>query len=296
MSTVSKAKAKAKDLESASRPIPVKTPFWTRGKRNCCIACCLFLVLLLGGGIPVFIFIGHPVLAGALLYGAELSFQSLNITSPQNDTLDLGFHIKVSNTGPFSADVSFPNDVNMFWTSTAASDPTEKHLLAFKMSPFSLSGGVGEIDQLLTTSVTIVDTPSFSLFLHTIATASSFTWRLRGNATITSLLVTSPDRVMDKSVTLTGFKSFSTGVVVKPGDMNVTSGNTVTMTVTIPNPSILTIELPDIAFDLSVPNPSNTSQRVPVGTARVTPGTRTFLNTPEARLPLTVSLTSPGGA
>ncbi|KAJ3346764.1 hypothetical protein HDU83_002662 [Entophlyctis luteolus] len=183
---------------------------------------------------------------------ADLSLTSTTI----NQAAETSFHIAASgeatNAGSMDATVSFPNPIDVYWTSRP-NGAADVLLGTMPMSSLVVSGTAPKSAPINLDSIfTISDTTAMGEFATYMIQGTSFSWRLIGGATAEAYGLTFPNLSLDKTVTLSGFNSLPNPSVAS-FDLpdSDSSGIHVVTAATAYNPSTITIEMGTLGFNMA---------------------------------------------
>jgi len=132
---------------------PTTQPFYKR--RKYWVFCAIMTVITVAIGVPIALFVILPKIAQLILNKSTMNFQSIQITNPTNNSLTMAMDGKLGKTGPFSATITFPEPIEIFYNGTM--------LGSMNLPPTKASGGSGDLkaDSVL---FSISDTDAFGSF------------------------------------------------------------------------------------------------------------------------------------
>lgn len=181
--------------EYAEKPAaPVKRPFYKNKKYW--LICSIITVIVTVVVVLLILFVAFPKIAQSTLNHSTIQVNTAQITfeAPpdsstagstvqKRDVLDANstFYMHMvtdlKNTGPFSAQIQFEDNVQVLYNNTVLGTIT--------LPDTHISGGRGSIDTV--TAFKIADVAAFSAFSRYMLASESFTWTLNGKAKITAL-------------------------------------------------------------------------------------------------------------
>ncbi|KAI8149167.1 hypothetical protein BJV82DRAFT_209323 [Fennellomyces sp. T-0311] len=189
-------------------PPPPKRRFYKQKKYW--IICSIITVLIVVVVVLLIIFVFFPMIAQSIMNHAGIGVEEANISfSPPEDNLarrqeidkERTFYMsmtsKLSNTGPFSADIEFHNPINVYYNDTLIGTIT--------LPRTHISGGKGTLKAV--TPFLIEDPAYFTEFTKDLLAQESFAWRLKGKLDISALSRTATID-LDKEIHLQGMNSF----------------------------------------------------------------------------------------
>lgn len=177
-------------------PPPPRRRFYKQKKYW--IICSILTAIIVVVVVLLIIFVFFPMIAQSIMNKAGINVNKADITFslPDNDqgatvtkrqeatTYDMNttffMHMgsKLTNTGPFSADIHFHNPLNVYYNDTVL-------LGSITLPDTHVSGGHGTIDAV--TPFTIQDTAVFAAFAKEMLALESFKWRIKGKLDIHAL-------------------------------------------------------------------------------------------------------------
>ncbi|KII92866.1 hypothetical protein PLICRDRAFT_102438 [Plicaturopsis crispa FD-325 SS-3] len=209
--------------------------------------------ILIPIGIALLFILLYPVVKAVsqlVLNRAVLNVDTASISSPQNDTFQLGLNGVVTHTGIFSATIEFQEPLNVSWVYGDEVIP----IGTMPMQTIHAHSKRAYINE--TTTFSITDQDAFGKFAAYMITAEAFTWRLHTSSLRVQAMKFPWEHglKMTKDVTLKGIHSFDGNVALKslslPSD-NPAGGIDFVATTTLNNPSPFALGLGTVVFDLT---------------------------------------------
>jgi hypothetical protein len=164
---------------------PVKRPFYKNKKYW--LICSILTVIIVVVVVVLILFVAFPKIAQSLLNksrievdAAQISFDAptgVQSVGDANSTFYMHMKTNLKNTGPFSANIQFIDNVDVVYNDTILGHIT--------LPDTHISGGSGQIDTV--TPFIITDAAAFTAFSQYMLAAEKFTWTLNGKAKITAL-------------------------------------------------------------------------------------------------------------
>ncbi|KAF9581464.1 hypothetical protein BGW38_001498 [Lunasporangiospora selenospora] len=152
---------------------------------------------------------------------------------------------KMENTGPFHADISFPDPVTVSWNGIA---------LGTTVIPgtSSASGGSGDLNVKSTFKVT--NQTAFTEFSSYMLNSESFVWHLEGKLNVKALGSTIKNLDLSKDIKVNAFHGLS-GIKIEkfalPGDDPAGKGIIVEISTTLTNPSAIQMYMGTLTLAIS---------------------------------------------
>ncbi|KAF9583044.1 hypothetical protein BGW38_010364, partial [Lunasporangiospora selenospora] len=131
---------------------PKARPFYKRKKYW--IFCAILTVIVVAVAVPLALFVILPKVAQVILDNSGMSFKSIQITNPTNTSLVMDMNGDLTNTGPFSATIKFPEPIEVYYKDVLLGSMT--------LPDTKASGGKGSL--LATQSFKINDPEAFGSF------------------------------------------------------------------------------------------------------------------------------------
>ncbi|KAF9582661.1 hypothetical protein BGW38_010920 [Lunasporangiospora selenospora] len=184
--------------------------------------------------------VGQPI-AQAIVDQATLSFTSVMINSPGETDFTTNINGLIGNTGPFDAEIAFPNGSAVIWLNGGSEAPIGQ----IAMPTVSAKADVGAV-----LALTNVPFHVASDFVGYSLKAESFEWGVQAaNMTVIAMGAPIPGISMKKTVTLKGFNGLQ-GLQIQKYDLpsNDPDGIHLVLAATLPNPSNVGIELGTVEF------------------------------------------------
>ncbi|OZJ03376.1 hypothetical protein BZG36_04495 [Bifiguratus adelaidae] len=226
-----------------------KRKFW-----YICVPVNVILIIVI---VLITLFVILPKIAQIIINGSSLtvnkvaiSFQNPSSSSPsKRDTTDYNstfwqtLDAKLSNTGPFSATIDFPNPINVQWEGN--------NLGSLTLDSVYVSGGGGSFTQ--TKQFNVTDQNTFANFTKYLVNAETFTWDLSTKINLIALGRSIDNLDMQKSITLNGINGFPGVKVLNFSAPNDSSdgGINIQIETLLSNPSSLQMQLGTIALAIS---------------------------------------------
>lgn len=168
---------------------PVKKPFYKNKKYW--IICSIISIILIVVVVLLILFVAFPKIAQSTLNhskievkGAQISFEppaDSNLQIPPDSNANNTFYMHMvtdlKNTGPFSADIVFEDNIEVIYN--------EVVLGTITLPNTHIKGGSGSIDTV--TPFIITDVAAFTAFSRDMMANEKFKWTLNGKAKITAL-------------------------------------------------------------------------------------------------------------
>ncbi|KAF9429766.1 hypothetical protein BGZ76_001121, partial [Entomortierella beljakovae] len=162
------------EYEDAKQSSPPK--FYRRRKFwMCCIPSTIVVVIVI---VILALYVIMPKIAQGLMNKATINFSAIDITNPSPTSMDIVMKGDMDKTGPFHAEISFPDPVTVSWNGVE---------LGTTIIPGSskASGGHGSLD--LQSSFTISNSSGFAEFSSYMLNAETFVWHLDGKLNVKAL-------------------------------------------------------------------------------------------------------------
>lgn len=168
---------------------PVNRPFYK--KKKYWIICSVVTVIVVVVAVLLILFVAFPKIAQSTMNhsqievkGAQISFEPPTGSGLQpvagadaNSTFYMHMVTDLKNTGPFSAQIEFEDNVQVLYNNTVLGTIT--------LPNTHIGGGHGSIDTV--TPFKIADIAAFSTFSRYMLANEKFVWTLNGKAKITAL-------------------------------------------------------------------------------------------------------------
>ncbi|KAI8149166.1 hypothetical protein BJV82DRAFT_209280 [Fennellomyces sp. T-0311] len=239
---------------SEKPPPPPRRRFYKQKKYW--IICSIITVIIVVIVVLLIIFVFFPMIAqhimnkaGIDVEGADISFTQPedNLARRQEQQYDMNstFYMKMSSkltdTGPFSADIQFHNPISVYYNDTLIGTVT--------LPDTHVSGGSGMLET--TTPFLIQDPAYFAEFSKDMLAQETFIWKMKGKLDITALSRTATVD-LDKEIHLLGMNgfpevkisSFQLPANAPEGGISVELGTVLT------SPSPIGVQLGTIALDI----------------------------------------------
>jgi hypothetical protein len=115
---------------------PQARPFYKR--RKYWIFCAIMTVIVVAVAVPLALFVILPKVAQSIINGSGMSFKSIQITNPTETSMDMAMLGSLTNTGPFSATIKFPEPIEVYYNDVL--------LGSMRLPDTKATGGKGELD------------------------------------------------------------------------------------------------------------------------------------------------------
>ncbi|KAI8579351.1 hypothetical protein K450DRAFT_288548 [Umbelopsis ramanniana AG] len=171
-----------------------------------CIPVTIVIVIVV---VVLALFVAFPAIAQNTINGSSINIQNADITfgstgsvskrdvTDGNSTFNLDMKSSLSNTGPFSATITF-DTIDVYYNDTIL-------LGSMNLPTAHVSGGHGELDA--NTVFTVANQTDFGNFAKDMLAVDSFKWTLKGGASISALSRTAHVN-LNKEITLFGMGGF----------------------------------------------------------------------------------------
>ncbi|KAF9179869.1 hypothetical protein BGZ51_006611 [Haplosporangium sp. Z 767] len=240
------------DVKQASRPkFYRRRKFWI-----CCIPTTIIGIVV---AVILALYVIMPKIAQGLMDKSTINFSQIDITNPSATSMDIVMLGEMQNTGPFHAEISFPEEVTVSWngqelgktiipgTSEAAQVPN-----TFNILHFIRIGGSGDLN--LQSGFTITNAAAFTEFSSYMLNAESFVWHLEGKLNVKALGHTVKNLDLSKDITVKAFNGLS-GVKIEkfslPGDDPSGKGILIEIETAITNPSAIQMYMGSLTLAIS---------------------------------------------
>ncbi|KAG0306731.1 hypothetical protein BGZ99_001699, partial [Dissophora globulifera] len=223
------------EYEDAKQPAPTK--FYRR--RKFWMFCIPNMIISLIVAVVLGLYVIMPKVAQHLMNNASINFSEIDIANVTATSMDVVIRGNLQNTGPFHADISFPEIVVISWNGIELGT-TEIP------GKSTASGGHGTLD--LQSSVTISNSTAFTEFSSYMLNADSFVWHLAGKLDVRALSRNVKNLDLSKDITVNGvsIQKFSL-----PGDDPSGKGINVEIETTLTNPSALQLYMGSLTLAIS---------------------------------------------
>ncbi|KAI9022193.1 hypothetical protein CLU79DRAFT_702427 [Phycomyces nitens] len=190
--------------------------------------------------IPI---VGQPIVQ-QIVDGATLSFNTVILSEPTETSFKLALNGAIEGTGPFSAQITFPQGLTVAWQGKALGTVS---MAMIETKPdegaqFNLPG-----------EFTITDQNAMAEFASYLINNKDFIWDIYTNSvSVNALGFTFGDIHMEKFITLSGTNGFKDAVVINSFDLpsnDPNGGITLTAKSTIKNPSQVGFNLNGVSFN-----------------------------------------------
>ncbi|KAF9103770.1 hypothetical protein BGX27_010386 [Mortierella sp. AM989] len=222
---------------------PQSPPFYKR--RKYWIFCAILTVILVAIIVPIALFVILPKIAQLIINGSDMSFKSIQISNPTNNSLTMAMDGTLGNTGPFPATIKFPEPIEVYY----------KDVLLGSMSlpDTKASGGKGSLN-VPQAVLNINDESAFGSFAVDMMNNEKFTWVLKSKVTIVALGRTVPNLNLNKDLELLGMSGFPNVQILKfdlPSDAAAGQGINMNIDTALNNPSPIGVTLGTIVLDIA---------------------------------------------
>ncbi|KAG0210313.1 hypothetical protein BGX28_009469 [Mortierella sp. GBA30] len=220
---------------------PVTRPFYKR--RKYWIFCAIMTVITLAVAVPIALFVILPKVAQVILNNSTMGFNSIQITNPTNNSLDMNMDGLLGNTGPFAATIKFPEPIQVYYKDSL--------LGSMSLPDTKASGGKGTLQAQA--SFAINDQTAFGSFSADMMNQPTFTWTLKSKVTIVALGRTVSDLTLDKNLELKGMGGFPDVKILRfdlPSDAGPGQGINLQIDTAMNNPSPIGVTLGTIVLDI----------------------------------------------
>ncbi|KAJ3340370.1 hypothetical protein HDU93_007095 [Gonapodya sp. JEL0774] len=222
-----------------------KRTIWSSKKRRYGFLCLLTTIVVVVIAVPLALYVIAPKIAQSAIDGSSLTFESVVITNAQNDQFTLRTLGKIKDTGPFSARITFPENITVSYKG--------KNIAQIPMSPLDASPGSGAVINS-TVQARVLDSSAFGSFSQEMVLLPVFDWRLQGSATVEALGRTFSGLSIDKTVTFKGFSGLRNISILSfdlPGN-DPNGGIKIILQTLLVNPSTISIAMGDLTFNVSL--------------------------------------------
>ncbi|KAF9934826.1 hypothetical protein FBU30_010799 [Linnemannia zychae] len=222
---------------------PTRPKFYRR--RKFWIFCIPNLIIAIIVAVILALYVIMPKIAQGLMNKATINFSQIDITNPTATTMDIVMVGEMDHTGPFHAEISFPEPVTVSWNNT---------ILGTTVIPgtSTASGGHGALN--LQSSFQVTDAAAFTAFSSYMLNAESFVWHLSGKLNVKALGHTVKNLDLDKDITVTAFHGLS-GIKIEkfslPGDDPSGKGILVNIDTSVTNPSAIQMYMGSLTLAIS---------------------------------------------
>ncbi|KAG0174916.1 hypothetical protein DFQ28_003659 [Apophysomyces sp. BC1034] len=191
--------------EYAEKPAaPPRQRFYK--KKKYWIICSIITIILIVVIVLLVLFVAFPKIAQSVMNhsGVDVESAQITFTPPHNlrkrdqapdgnSTFYMDMKSKMTNTGPFSATISFDNPIEVQYNGNT--------LGYIDLPSTSVAAGSGQLDAF--TAFKIKDQAQFASFAREMLAKPTFTWTLKGQAEITAMTRTAKVS-LDKDIVLDG--------------------------------------------------------------------------------------------
>ncbi|KAL0078642.1 hypothetical protein J3Q64DRAFT_1824759 [Phycomyces blakesleeanus] len=190
--------------------------------------------------IPI---VGQPIVQ-QIVDGATLSFNTIVLSAPTDTNFKLVLNGAIEGTGPFSAQISFPQGLTVAWQGKTLGSVTMDMIQTKpdEGAQFNLPG-----------EFTVTDQDAMGEFASYLINNKDFVWDIyTDSVSVNALGFTFSAIHMEKFVTLSGTNGFKDAVVINSFDLpsnDPDGGITLTAKSTIKNPSQVGFDLNGVSFN-----------------------------------------------
>ncbi|KAF9164377.1 hypothetical protein DFQ26_001513 [Actinomortierella ambigua] len=214
---------------------PQKQKFYRRKKFWwCCIPTTVITIVV---AVVLALYVIMPKIAQGLMNKSTISLQQIDISGPTETKMTVAMKGKMENTGPFHAEISFPDPVQVSWNGAVLGTTTIP-------GKSSASGGSGDLD--VVSDFTVTDAAKFAEFSSYMLNSESFVWKLDGKLNVKALGHTVKDLDLSKEIKVSAFNGLQNIKIEKfalPGDDPTGKGINVEITTSVTNPSAIQMEM-----------------------------------------------------
>ncbi|KAG0238768.1 hypothetical protein BGW42_002634 [Actinomortierella wolfii] len=189
--------------------------------------------------------VGTPI-AQAIVDLATLQFDNIMIYSPAETDFTTNINGLIGNTGPFDAEISFPEGSTVAWVNGDSESPIGQ----IAMPNVAAKADVGAKLALTNVPFKVASSQNMGDFVAYSLKAETFEWSVSANnMVIIAMGAPIPGINMKKKVTLKGFNGLQ-GLEIQKFDLpsNDPNGIHLTLQATLPNPSNVGIEMGTVEF------------------------------------------------
>ncbi|CAO3693098.1 unnamed protein product [Umbelopsis ramanniana] len=228
------------------------TKFYKRRKYwYICVPVTIAIVLLV---VLLILFVGFPKIAQSSINGSTITVHNAQITFPNqsgtvskrdgtdgNSTFILSMESDLSNTGPFSATITF-DEISVYFNDSIL-------LGTINLPSTSVSGSKGTLNS--NSNFAIANEDDFANFATYMMQTDTFKWTLKGGAHVSALGRTS-SVTLDKDIYIDGMNSFPNVTITSfnlPND-DPAGGIHMSLGTVLNNPSPIGVQLGTIVLDV----------------------------------------------
>ncbi|KAK3829395.1 MAG: hypothetical protein J3Q66DRAFT_435774 [Benniella sp.] len=221
---------------------PQARPFYKR--RKYWIFCAIMTVIVVAVAVPLALFVILPKVAQSIINGSGMSFKSIQITNPTETSMDMAMLGSLTNTGPFSATIKFPEPIEVYYNDVL--------LGSMRLPDTKASGGKGELD-VGSAPFSINDAAAFGTFSADMMNNEKFTWVLKSKVTIVALGRTVSNLDLNKKLDVLGMGGFPNVKILRfdlPSDAAPGQGINLSIDTELYNPSPIGVVLGTLVLDI----------------------------------------------
>ncbi|KAF9544267.1 hypothetical protein EC957_012230 [Mortierella hygrophila] len=220
---------------------PATRPFYKR--RKYWIFCAILTVIIVAVVVPIALFVILPKVAQSIINKTNMGFQSIQISNPTNTSMTMSMNGELSDTGPFSAKIKFPDPIEVYYGETL--------LGSMNLPDTKASGGRGDL--IADATFSIADEAAFGSFSADMMSNEKFIWKLKSTVTIVALGRTVSNLKLDKDLEVLGMGGFPDVRILKfdlPSDAAPGQGINLVIDTAMNNPSPIGVTLGTIVLDI----------------------------------------------
>ncbi|KAG0006468.1 hypothetical protein BGZ65_007614 [Modicella reniformis] len=222
---------------------PQSRPFYKR--RKYWIFCAIMTVIVVAVGVPIALFVILPKIAQSIINKSGMSFQSIQISNPTETGMTMGMMGALTDTGPFSATIKFPEPIEVYYNDVL--------LGTMNLPDTKASGGKGDLT-VPEAPFTINDVTAFGSFSADMMNNEKFTWVLKSKVTIVALGRTVSNLDLNKKLEVLGMNAFPSVKILRfdlPSDAAPGQGINLSIDTELTNPSPIGVSLGTLVLDIS---------------------------------------------
>ncbi|KAG0233188.1 hypothetical protein BGW42_007666 [Actinomortierella wolfii] len=225
---------------------PQREKFYRRKRFwMCCIPTTIIVVVV---AVVLALYVIMPKIAQGLMNKSSINLQQIDISGPTETKMTVAMKGKMENTGPFHAEITFPEPVTVSWNGAVLGTTTIP-------GKSSASGGSGDLD--VVSDFTVTDATKFAEFSAFMLNSESFVWKLEGKLNVKALGHTVKNLDLNKEITVSAFNGLQNIKIEKfslPGDDPTGKGINVEITTSLTNPSAIQMEMGTLTLAISYKN------------------------------------------
>ncbi|KAG0263532.1 hypothetical protein DFQ27_001692 [Actinomortierella ambigua] len=229
------------DVKQPERPkFYRRRRFWM-----CCIPTTIITIVV---AVVLALYVIMPKIAQGLMNKSAINLHQIDITAPTESKMSVAMKGKMENTGPFHAEISFPEPVQVSWNGAVLGTTTIP-------GKSSASGGSGDLD--VVSDFTVTDAAKFAEFSSYMLNSESFIWKLDGKLNVKALGHTVKGLDLSKEIKVSAFNGLQNIKIEKfslPGDDPTGKGINVEITTSVTNPSSIQMDMGTLTLAISYKN------------------------------------------